>query len=69
MTDRLVAMGKLFVDVETKQRSGLYSLFHLPDLNVPFNLASKTKWALLVSAHKISMSTLMLLLEYFQFTR
>ncbi|VVC42314.1 Hypothetical protein CINCED_3A020190 [Cinara cedri] len=61
-------MGKLFVVNETKQRSGLYSLFHLPDLNVPFDLASKTKWALLVSAHDASISPFMLLLEYFQVT-
>jgi hypothetical protein len=52
----LAAKGKLFVVTETKQRSGLYSLFHLPDLNVPFDLASKTKWALLVSAHDASIS-------------
>lgn len=62
-------MGKLFVVTEIKQKSGLHSLFHLPHLNVPLDLASNTKWALFVSAHDTSISPLVLLLEYFQFTR
>lgn len=68
ITVRLVVMDKLFVVTETKQKSGLYSLFHLPEFNVPFDLTSKTKGALFVSAHDTSVSPLMLLLEYFQFT-
>jgi len=51
ITIRLAVMGMLLVDTETKQRLGLYSPFHLPDLNMPFDLSSKTKWALLASLH------------------
>lgn len=53
-------MGWLFVVTETKQRSGLYSLFHLSDLNVPLDLALNTKWALLILTHDTIISPLVL---------
>lgn len=68
MTIRLADMDRLFIVAETKQRSGLYLLLHLPDLNVPLDLASNIKWALFSSVHATRISQQVLLMAYFQFT-